>query len=46
MQVKELKTAVAEGLRAFYDEDIVEEEIVEEPKTTVKKAVRTKRNNA
>jgi len=47
MQVKELKTSVADGLLAFYDEDIAEDsndEVEEEqPKTTFKKATRTKK---
>jgi len=47
MQVKELKTSVAEGLLAFYDEDIAEDsntEVEEElPKATSKKALHTKK---
>ena len=47
MQVKELKLSVADGLLAFYDEDIAEESVVEvdkeEPKTTFKKATRAKK---
>ena len=47
MQVKELKTSVADGLLAFYDEDIAEEPVEEieeeQQKTTSKKATRTKK---
>lgn len=47
MQVKELKTSVADGLLAFYDEDIAEETVSEaeeeQPKTTSKKALRAKK---
>lgn len=47
MQVKELKTSVADGLLAFYDEDIAEEAAdeaeEEQPRTPFKKASRTKK---
>lgn len=47
MQVKELKTSVADGLLAFYDEDIAEDfntEVKEEqPKNNIQKASRTKK---
>ena len=47
MQVKELKTSVADGLLSFYDEDIAEEPVEEieeeQQKTTSKKATRTKK---
>ena len=47
MQVKELKTSVADGLLAFYDEDIAEEIVLdaeeEQQKTTSKKVTRTKK---
>ena len=46
MQVKELKTSVADGLLAFYDEDIAEEiaEAEEEQSKTIsKKALHTKK---
>ena len=47
MQVKELKTSVADGLLAFYDEDIAEEPVEEideeQQKSTSKKATRTKK---
>ena len=48
MQVKELKTSVADGLLAFYDEDIAEEIAIddeEEQKTSFKKATRTKKTS-
>lgn len=47
MQVKELKTSVADGLLAFYDEDIAEnfdiEDKEEQPKNNIQKASRTKK---
>lgn len=47
MQVKELKTSVAEGLLAFYDEDIAEDADIKveenQLKTTTKKASHTKK---
>jgi hypothetical protein len=47
MQVKELKTSVADGLLAFYDEDIAEnfdiKDKEEQPKNNIQKASRTKK---
>ena len=45
MQVKELKTSVAEGLLAFYDEDIIESTSIQEEnsKNSDKKAGRPKK---
>ena len=47
MQVKELKTSVADGLLAFYDEDIAEDfniEVKEEqPKNNIQKTSRAKK---
>ena len=46
MQVKELKTSVADGLLAFYDEDIAEDSNIdyeEQPKNNIQKAPRTKK---